>query len=192
MNLTSVSNHTALTVTQVNKGRVLSLGRGLRAKSKLQSPLSKINSLRILQANMNGLSSYAMKVKLDHLLELADIHNAQIIAIQETKLQEQMKLNIKEFHINRLESPNRRGDGLALLIRDVKYQNIVIPPTSTDLEIQGVSFFWGKRKLNIFNMYHPPNQGSLPDSFLDLATANVYQIFSLETSMLSIPPGNVL
>ncbi|GFX97355.1 hypothetical protein TNCV_1077261 [Trichonephila clavipes] len=126
---------------------------------------------------MNGLSTYAMKVKLDQLLELADTHNAQIIAIQETKLKEQMKLNIKEFHINRLDRPNRRGGGLQLLIRDVKYQNIVIPETSKDLEIQGVSIFWGKHKLNIFNMYHPPNQGCLPDSFLDLATANVSSIF---------------
>ncbi|GFV93375.1 RNA-directed DNA polymerase from mobile element jockey [Trichonephila clavipes] len=118
-----------------------------------------------------------MKVKLYQLLELADTHNAQIIAIQETKLKEQMKLNIKEFHINRLDRPNRRGSGLALLIRDVIYQNIVIPETSTFLEIQGVSIFWGNHKLNIFNMYHPPNQGCLPDSFLDLATANVSSIF---------------
>ncbi|GFW29104.1 hypothetical protein TNCV_2838471 [Trichonephila clavipes] len=56
----------------------------------------------VAQANMNGLSTYAMKVKPDQLLELPDTHNAQIIAIQETKLKEQMKLNIKEFHINRL------------------------------------------------------------------------------------------
>ncbi|GFX91995.1 retrovirus-related Pol polyprotein from transposon 17.6 [Trichonephila clavipes] len=88
-----------------------------------------------------------------------------------------MKLNIKEFHINRLHRPNRRGGGLVLLIRDVKFQNIVIPQTSTNLEIQGVSIFWGKHKLNIFNMYHPPNQGCLPDSFLHLATANVSSIF---------------
>ncbi|GFS81213.1 RNA-directed DNA polymerase from mobile element jockey [Trichonephila clavipes] len=126
---------------------------------------------------MNGLSTYAMKVKLDQFLELADTHNAQIIAIQETKIKEQMKLNIKEFHINCLDRPNRRGGGLALLIRDAKYQNIIIPQTSTDLEIQGVSIFWGKHKFNIFNMYLPPNQGCLPDSFLDLATANVSSIF---------------
>ncbi|GFX64004.1 hypothetical protein TNCV_1135171 [Trichonephila clavipes] len=62
-------------------------------------------------------------------------------------------------------------------LRDVKHQNIVIPQTSTDLEIQGVSIFWGEHKLNIFKMYHPPNQGCLPDSFLDLATANVSSIF---------------
>ncbi|GFT45357.1 hypothetical protein TNCV_4322891 [Trichonephila clavipes] len=62
-------------------------------------------------------------------------------------------------------------------LRDVKHQNIVIPETSTDLEIQGVSIFWGEHKLNIFKMHHPPNQGCLPDSFLDLATANVSSIF---------------
>ncbi|GFU00812.1 hypothetical protein TNCV_4819551 [Trichonephila clavipes] len=98
------------------------------------------------------MSTYAMKVKLDQLLELADTHNVQIISIQETKLKEQMKLNIKEFHINRLNRPNRGGGGLALLIRDVKHQNIVIPQTSTGLEIQGVSIFWGKHKLDIFNI----------------------------------------
>ncbi|GFY63868.1 hypothetical protein TNIN_458271 [Trichonephila inaurata madagascariensis] len=101
-----------------------------------------------------------MKVKLDQLRELADTHNAQIIEIQETKLKEQMKLNIKEFYINLLDRPNREGGGLALLIRDIKYQNIVIPQTSTDLEIQGVSIFWGKHKLNIFNIWMPqlPNR----------------------------------
>ncbi|GFT45355.1 hypothetical protein TNCV_4322871 [Trichonephila clavipes] len=57
----------------------------------------------VAQDNVNGLSTYAMKVKLDQLLELPDTRNAQIIAIQETKLKEQMKLNIKEFHINRLD-----------------------------------------------------------------------------------------
>ncbi|GFU10039.1 RNA-directed DNA polymerase from mobile element jockey [Trichonephila clavipes] len=118
-----------------------------------------------------------MLCKLYQLLELVDTHNAQIIANQETKLKEQMTLNIKEFHINCLDRPNRRSGGLALLIRDVKYQNIVIPETSTYLESQGVSIFWGNHKLIIFNMYHPPNQGCLPDSFLDLATANVSSIF---------------
>ncbi|GFV01053.1 RNA-directed DNA polymerase from mobile element jockey [Trichonephila clavipes] len=88
-----------------------------------------------------------------------------------------MKLNIKRFHINRLERPTGGGSGLALLIRDVKYQNITIPQMSTNLEIQYISIFWGKHKLNIFTMYHPSNQGCLPDSFLDLAAANVPSIF---------------
>ncbi|GFY32146.1 hypothetical protein TNCV_3556541 [Trichonephila clavipes] len=99
------------------------------------------------RTNINGLSTYAMNVKLDQLLELTDTHNAQIIAIEKKKLKEQTNLNIKVFN------------------------------TSTDLEIQAVSIFWGKHKLNIFNMYHPPNQGCLPDSFLDLAAANVPSIF---------------
>ncbi|GFY51568.1 hypothetical protein TNIN_146911 [Trichonephila inaurata madagascariensis] len=101
---------------------------------------------------MNGLSTYAMKAKLDQLLELADTHNAQIIAIQKTKLKDQMKLNIKEFHINHLDRPNRRGGGLALLIRD----------------------------------------GLLARLFLRFRQQPMYQVFSLETSMLSIPPGDVL
>ncbi|GFT23114.1 hypothetical protein TNCV_1858571 [Trichonephila clavipes] len=88
-----------------------------------------------------------------------------------------MKLNIEGFHINRLDRPTRGWCSLALLIRDVKYQNIVIPQTSMDLEIQSVSISWGKHKLSIFNMYHPQNQGCLPDFFLDLAAANVLSIF---------------
>ncbi|GFU48171.1 hypothetical protein TNCV_4229971 [Trichonephila clavipes] len=84
------------------------------------------------------MSTYAMKVKLDQLL--ADTHNAQIIAIQEIKLKEQMKLNIKEFHINRLDRPNRRGGGLALLIRDVKYRYTTDEYRSRN---SGVSLFPG-------------------------------------------------
>ncbi|GFX64011.1 hypothetical protein TNCV_1135231 [Trichonephila clavipes] len=57
----------------------------------------------VAQANMNGLSTYAMKVRTGPASGTPDTHNAQIIAIQETKLKEQMKLNIKEFHINRLD-----------------------------------------------------------------------------------------
>ncbi|GFW96239.1 hypothetical protein TNCV_572101 [Trichonephila clavipes] len=123
---------TALTELRKNL-KDITIERGLRPKSKLQSPHSKINSLRILQANMKGLSTYAMKVKLDRLLELADTHNAQIISMQETKLKEQIKLNIKEFCINGLDRSTGGGGGIALLITDVKYQNIVIPQTSTHL-----------------------------------------------------------
>ncbi|GFU22782.1 hypothetical protein TNCV_829871 [Trichonephila clavipes] len=67
------------------------------------SSVSNHSASPVGQANMNGLSTDAMKVELDQLLELPDTHNAQIIAIQETKLKEQMKLNIKEFHINSLD-----------------------------------------------------------------------------------------
>ncbi|GFU22786.1 hypothetical protein TNCV_829971 [Trichonephila clavipes] len=67
------------------------------------SSVSNHSASPVAQANMNGLSTDAMKVELDQLLELPDTHNAQIIAIQETKLKEQMKLNIKEFHINSLD-----------------------------------------------------------------------------------------
>ncbi|GFV92156.1 hypothetical protein TNCV_1895921 [Trichonephila clavipes] len=87
---------------------------------------------------------------MSKLTPLADTHNAQIFAIQETKLKEQKKLNIKEFHIIHLDTPNRRGGGLSLLIRDVKFQNIVIPQTPTDLEIQGVSIFGADDRALIF------------------------------------------
>ncbi|GFS38991.1 hypothetical protein TNIN_404071 [Trichonephila inaurata madagascariensis] len=116
----------------------LNLGRGLRAKSKLRSPLSKIKNIQ--NENISGQYEWTVKVQLDQFRELADIHNDQIIAIQETKPKEQMKLNIKGFHINRLDRPTEGGGVLQLLVRDVKYQNIAIPHMSID---SGCLYFLG-------------------------------------------------
>lgn len=81
------------------------------------------------------------------------------------KLRELFQLNIKSFYSSRCDRPNRGGGGLAFFTKDVDYQYIDILSTNSDLEIQGILINWNKRKLQIFNLSHPPNQGCLPESF---------------------------
>ncbi|GFU80277.1 hypothetical protein TNCV_3520541 [Trichonephila clavipes] len=74
---------TASPVTQVINGRDRGLGRGPRLTSELQSPTG---SLKILQCNINGLSTPATRTKLEQLIDIADRNGVQIVALQETKL----------------------------------------------------------------------------------------------------------
>ncbi|GFW33196.1 probable RNA-directed DNA polymerase from transposon BS [Trichonephila clavipes] len=74
---------TASPVAQVIKGRDRGLGRGPRLTSALRSPTE---SLKILQCNINGLSTPAMRTKLEQLIDIVDRNGVQIVALQETKL----------------------------------------------------------------------------------------------------------
>ncbi|GFR21761.1 hypothetical protein TNCT_701411 [Trichonephila clavata] len=82
-NLFGNYEHTASFVRKDKKERIRGVSRGLRPKSKLQSTTSSGRSqLRILKYNINGLCTSATRVKLDQLLDLANRHQAHIIAIQ--------------------------------------------------------------------------------------------------------------
>ncbi|GFU22020.1 hypothetical protein TNCV_405781 [Trichonephila clavipes] len=74
---------TALPIAQVIKGRNRGLGRGPRLTSELRSPTG---SPKILQCNINGLSTPATRTKLQQLIDIADWNGVQIVALQETKL----------------------------------------------------------------------------------------------------------
>ncbi|GBN96074.1 hypothetical protein AVEN_204637-1 [Araneus ventricosus] len=153
--------HAVSVVAQAKKDCVPGLGRGLGSKNKLQSP----NTLKILQFNINGISTCAAKIKL------AEGQDVQIIALQETKLKINSTLKIKGYHIYRTDRRNKSGGGLAFLIRGINYQSIDINTriiNNTNLEIQGITVTWRGRPLNIFNMYHPPDLKSLPNEILDL------------------------
>ncbi|GFW74119.1 uncharacterized protein TNCV_4176651 [Trichonephila clavipes] len=77
---------TASSIAQVNQGRAQDLGRGPCVTNMLQSPQCKRFSkyLRLLQCNINGLSTVATRIKLDQILEIADRLHVEIIAHQET------------------------------------------------------------------------------------------------------------
>lgn len=105
----------------------------------------------------------ATRIKLDAILEIADRFGVQIIALQETKLKDSSCLKLKGFHILRSDRQHKGGGGLAFLIRDVNYQQIhPSPMANSDLEIQGMKVLWKSKCLNIYNLYHPPNQKSIP------------------------------
>lgn len=170
MNSTPFLAETASVDAQNKQDRVPGLGREPGSKSERQSP----KTLKILQFNINGISTRATRIKLDQLLDLAMAEGVQIIALQETKLKTNSSLKIKGYNIYRMDRQSRSGGGIAFLIRDIKYQSVNISRTITDgstLEIQGIRIKWRGKPLNIFNMYHPPDLHCLPNDLQDLFTA---------------------
>ncbi|GFR19189.1 hypothetical protein TNCT_665961 [Trichonephila clavata] len=51
------------------------------------------------------------RTKLDQLLEIGDLNNVQVIAIQETKLKKTAALKIRRYKIFRADRPSRGGGG---------------------------------------------------------------------------------
>ncbi|UYV61256.1 hypothetical protein LAZ67_1004126, partial [Cordylochernes scorpioides] len=130
--------------------------------AEVHQPASK--QLRILQCNINGLCSTATKIKLEEIMEIAEKQKIQIIALQETKLNEKYNLKYKNYNILRKDR-NKEGGGLAFLIKNLYYEDIAINiPNTSDLEAQGIKVYLSQNKtINIFNMYHPPNNKLIDD-----------------------------
>ncbi|UYV79464.1 hypothetical protein LAZ67_17002713 [Cordylochernes scorpioides] len=163
-----VDLHAASPVAQNKQGRGQDLGRGFCPISIIQSPqtsnFAASKQLRILQCNINGLCSTATKIKLEEIMEIAEKQKIQIIALQETKLNEKYNLKYKNYNILRKDR-NKEGGGLAFLIKNLYYENIAINiPNTSDLEAQGIKVYLSQNKtINIFNMYHPPNNKLIDD-----------------------------
>ncbi|UYV74971.1 hypothetical protein LAZ67_12001936 [Cordylochernes scorpioides] len=163
-----VDLHAASPVAQNKQGRGQDLGRGFCPISIIQSPqtsnFAASKQLRILQCNINGLCSTATKIKLEEIMEIAEKQRIQIIALQETKLNEKYNLKYKNYNILRKDR-NKEGGGLAFLITNLYYEDIAINiPNTSDLEAQGIKVYLSQNKtINIFNMYHPPNNKLIDD-----------------------------
>ncbi|UYV70401.1 hypothetical protein LAZ67_7002912 [Cordylochernes scorpioides] len=135
-----VDLHAASPVAQNKQGRVQDLGRGFCPISIIQSPqtshFATSKQLSILQCNINGLCSTATKIKLEEIMEIAEKQKIQIIALQETKLNEKYNLKFKNYNILRKDR-NKEGGGLAFLIKNLYYEDIAINiPNTSDLEAQ--------------------------------------------------------
>ncbi|GFX80879.1 hypothetical protein TNCV_1908721 [Trichonephila clavipes] len=173
MSFSSSLEHAASLVTQNNQKCAEGLGRGPSSKNLQRSP-AKYRSLKIIHCNINGISTYASRIKLDAILDIAESLEVQIIALQETKLKEHAKLKIKGYNIIRSDRQEGGGGGLAFLVRDINYRTIDNPQfTDSKLEIQRLNVIWKGKNLNISNMYHPSNQKSLPDNLLDISESNL-------------------
>ncbi|UYV65303.1 hypothetical protein LAZ67_3003884 [Cordylochernes scorpioides] len=161
-----VDLHAASPVAQNKQGRGQDLGRGFCPISIIQSPqtsnFAASKQLRILQCNINGLCSTATKIKLEEIMEIAEKQKIQIIALQETKLNEKYNLKYKNYNILRKDR-NKEGGGLAFLIKNLYYEDIAINiPNTSDLEAQEISTktktssikekFWNFKKAN-WNLY---------------------------------------
>ncbi|GFU40597.1 hypothetical protein TNCV_3229941 [Trichonephila clavipes] len=142
MSFSSSLEHAASLVTQNNQECAEGLGRGPSSKNLQRSP-AKYRSLKIIHCNINGISTYASRIKLDAILDIAESLEVQIIALQETKLKEHAKLKIKGYNIIRSDRQEGGGGGLAFLVRDINYRTIDNPQfTDSKLEIQRLNVIW--------------------------------------------------
>ncbi|UYV79718.1 hypothetical protein LAZ67_18000422 [Cordylochernes scorpioides] len=80
-----------------------------------------------------------------------------------------------------------KGRGLAFLIKNLYYEDIAVNITNTlDLEAQGIKVYLNQNKaINIYNMYHPPNNTFIDDGTMaqfltdnTIIVGNSYQISS--------------
>ncbi|GFY52219.1 hypothetical protein TNIN_320921 [Trichonephila inaurata madagascariensis] len=135
---------------------------------------------------MNRISISATRLKLDQILDLADIHGAQIIALQESNLKDSTYFKNQGYNISRSDRKDKHGGRLAFLIRDLTYESIDIDCTNdSDLELQGIKICWRGKKLNIINAYRPPNNKSLPSDLINLFVENTIFIGDLNAKHLN-------
>ncbi|UYV67733.1 hypothetical protein LAZ67_5001800 [Cordylochernes scorpioides] len=80
-----------------------------------------------------------------------------------------------------------KGRGLAFLINNLYYEDIAVNiPNTLDLETQGIKVYLNQNKaINIYNMYHPPNNTFIDDGTMaqfltdnTIILGNSYQISS--------------
>ncbi|UYV70950.1 hypothetical protein LAZ67_8001211 [Cordylochernes scorpioides] len=158
--------------------------------------------LSILQCNINGLCSTATKIKLEEIMEIAEKQKIQIIALQETKLNEKYNLKYKNYNILRKDR-NKEGGGLAFLIKNLYYEDIAINiPNTSDLEAQGIKNF---KKAN-WNLYQQntnedfrkaptrikdleQNWISFKNTIIKAAKVSIPRDYALENTDLNKTPG---
>ncbi|UYV74385.1 hypothetical protein LAZ67_11003339 [Cordylochernes scorpioides] len=184
-----VDLHAASPVVQNKQGRVQDLAS---------------KQLSILQCNINGLCSTATKIKLEEIMEIAEKQKIQIIALQETKLNEKYNLKYKNYNILRKDR-NKEGGGLAFLIKNLYYEDIAINiPNTSDLEAQEISTktktssikekFWNFKKAN-WNLYQQNTNEDFrkaPTRIKDLEQNWIsFKNTIIKAAKVSIPRGNI-
>ncbi|GFW24066.1 uncharacterized protein TNCV_4951101 [Trichonephila clavipes] len=115
-------------------------------------------TLNILQLNINGTQR-----KIEELTEILNVNKVHIARLQETKLNSNLKLNIKGFTTLRKDRKDRAGGGLAFLVKstDIKFREIILPPTTdydeNSTEVQAITVLLPQQEVTIINAYHPDN-----------------------------------
>ncbi|GFY55528.1 hypothetical protein TNIN_353561 [Trichonephila inaurata madagascariensis] len=124
-----------------------------------------------------------MRVKLDQILDLADKHDVQIIALQETKLKEHsfkyittqyiVLLDPVEVEVAWSSSSGIYSSRLSFLCRIVT------------LSCKAFPLYGRKKSIDIFNMYHPRNEAYLSVNFLELSNKSTIFLGDLSAKHLS-------
>jgi len=139
--------------------------------------------MKIMQWNIRGFYT-----NLPHLQRLLDVHQPNILCLQETWLEEKSPARVKNFHpltIRKDRITNNRG-GVSIHIRNnLPFRQIHLP--NSDLEVCAVSILSDKSNLSICSLYIPPNYDNtklvteldklkthLPDPFIISLDANAH------------------
>ncbi|UYV74128.1 hypothetical protein LAZ67_11002196 [Cordylochernes scorpioides] len=95
----------------------------------------------------------------DIMLHRAEERKADVICIQETKLRPEKALKLNGYKLIRKDrAQGRGGGGLLTLIKELKFEEIIIPPTN-QTEIQGIKLYQETGEpILLFNIYHPPDK----------------------------------
>ena len=120
-------------------------------------------NLNIIKININGIQR-----KITELTHLAQHQNADIITIQETKLQKHHRTpNIPNYTPIRSDRQNRPGGGLLSYIKnDITFTQLATPNNinTEKTEIQAIKIHLTKhKKLHIINLYIPPRDTNNPN-----------------------------
>ncbi|UYV63300.1 hypothetical protein LAZ67_2003688 [Cordylochernes scorpioides] len=141
--------------------------------------------------NIKGLCSTATKIKLEEIMKIAEKQKIQIIALQETKLNEKYNLKFKNYNILR-KYRNKEGGGLAFLIKNLYYEDIAINiPNTSDLEAQGIkqntNEDFGKAPTRIKDL--KLNWISFKNTIIKAAKVSIPRDYALENTDLNKTPG---
>ena len=151
---------------------------------KHTNPMSKMNTFKILQFNANGIRN-----KVNELQLLTERTNADIITIQESKLQPNHKTpNIHNYTTIRTDRQHKQGGGLLTFVKNnIKFSQLDIPNT-TPVELQIVKIHLSTSKhIHVANMYIPPrdtNQISLAEEDT-IITKIMMNIISLPQTLIT-------
>lgn len=110
-----------------------------------------MDKVKFLQWNCQSIIK--KKQELEHRAQDFDI-----VALSETWLNEEDKFKIRNFNTIRWNRQNRRGGGVAILVKNnLKYQTIRnIYNANCKLEVCGIKLNFNSRSLSIISLYKPP------------------------------------
>ena len=131
--------------------------------NKTQQQINSKKTIKIIQINVNGLTT-----KIHELKNLTDNTKIYIITIQETKLKPTHRTPyLKDYTAIRTERTYKNGGGLMTYIKnDIIFTELKTPHTTNHklTELQHIKIHLANHKhLNIFNIYIPPRDTTNPD-----------------------------
>lgn len=122
------------------------------------------STLRILQLNCNGL-----RRRIAEIVRFMEQNSIQIAALQETKLNSTMDLNVPNYTLVREDREKDKGGSIAFLVHsDIKFRTIKLNINHSQLdsmEQQAIAVMSLNSEVTLINVYIPPSS-SCPNAYV--------------------------